>query len=98
MTLTLTYRPHLVSAKPTKVVRIIKNYIIFITFLTGTDEIVRIRDDESIELNDLPAVSNESSHTKIVKRAKNLAIPKSREVLLAKISIYIVYMLVCCHR
>ena len=66
------------------------------------DQIVRIDSSERIQLNELTREQNSrrsNNSTRISeKNSKKHVTPRRREVLLSKISLYIVYMFVCCHR
>lgn len=64
--------------------------------ISDPDEIMRIEDSERIQLNDT-ARSRFSRASARSNRIRQHATPRRREVLLSKISIYIVYMFVCCH-
>ena len=63
------------------------------------DRIVRIDSSERIQLNGLDQSSSRRDRLSNKRKSKKHAsTPRRREVLLSKISIYIVYMFVCCHR
>jgi len=65
------------------------------------DQIVRIDSSERIQLNELTREQNSrrSNNSSRIseKNSKKHVTPRRREVLLSKISLYIVYMFVCCH-
>ena len=62
------------------------------------DQIVRIDSSERIQLNELTREQNSRRSNNSGKNSKKHVTPRRREVLLSKISLYIVYMFVCCHR
>lgn len=71
--------------------------------LSDPDRIVRIENQESRRLSS--PESNGDTRSSVFRRVKpstkakkHPTTPRRREVLLSKISIYIVYMFVCCHR
>ena len=67
-------------------------------FFSDPDRIVRIDSSERVELNGRRIEERGGRMSNKRKSKKHASTPRRREVLLSKISIYIVYMFVSCHR